>query len=84
MIEFLTKATVFLCSSAVIGAVTTPVLDKTLGEYSPEKDDYKKQAVVRAAVSVGNIVASAVIASTVTTALFEEPEAIIEVASEFI
>lgn len=84
MIEFLTKATVFLCSSAVIGAVTTPVLDKTLGEYSPEKDDFKKQAVVRAAVSVGNIVASAVIASTVTTALFEEPEAIIEVASEFI
>lgn len=84
MIEFLTKATVFLCSSAVIGAVTTPVLDKTLGEYSPEKDDFKKQAVVRAAVSVGNIVASAVIVSTVTTALFEEPEAIIEVASEFI
>ena len=84
MIEFVTKATVFLCSSAIIGAVTTPVLDKTLGEYSPEKDDFKKQAVVRAAISVGNIVASAVIASTVTTALFEEPEAIIEVASEFI
>lgn len=27
--------------SAIIGAVTTPVLDKTLGEYSPEKEDFK-------------------------------------------
>ena len=84
MIEFVTKATVFLCSSAAIGAITTPICDKVMGEYSPEKEDFKQQVVVRAAVSVGNIVASAVIASTVTTALFEEPEAIIEVASEFI
>ena len=84
MIEFVTKATVFLCSSAIIGAVTTPALDKTLGEYSPEKEDFKKQAVIRAAVSVGNIIASAVIAGAVTTAIYEEPEAIIEVASEFI
>lgn len=84
MIEMLTKVGVFLVSSAVISSVTTPACDKMMGEYNPEKDDFKKQAVVRAAVSVGNIVASAVIASTVTTALFEEPEAIIEVASEFI
>ena len=84
MIEFVTKATVFLCSSAIIGAVTTPVLDKTLGEYSPEKEDFKQQALIRGAVSVANIVASAVIAGAVTTAIYEEPEAIIEVASEFI
>lgn len=84
MLEMLTKVGVFLCSSAIIGAVTTPALDKALGEYSPEKEDFKQQAIIRAAVSVGNIVASAVIASAATTALFEEPEAIIEVASEFI
>ena len=84
MLEVITKVAVFLGSSAVIGMVTTPVLDKALGEYSPEKEDFKQQAAIRGIVSVGNIVASAVIASTVTTALFEEPEAIIEVASEFI
>lgn len=84
MVEFLAKAAIFLGSSAIISSVTTPVCDKVLGAYSPEKEDFKQQAVVRAVVSVGNIVTSAVIASTVTTALFEEPEAIIEVASEFI
>lgn len=84
MLEFMAKAAIFLGTSAVISTVTTPVCDKVMGEYSPEKEDFKKQAVVRAAVSVGNIVASAVIASAATTALFEEPEAIIEVASEFI
>ena len=84
MVEFLAKAAIFLGSSAIISSVTTPVCDKVLGTYSPEKEDFKQQAVVRAVVSVGNIVTSAVIASAATTAIFEEPEAIIEVASEFI
>lgn len=49
-----------------------------------QAEDVKKQAVVRAAVSIGNIITSAAIASVVTAAIYEEPEAIIEVASEFI
>ena len=84
MLEFMAKTAIFLGSSAIISSVTTPVCDKVLGEYTPEKEDFKQQTLIRGAVSVGNIVASAVIASTMTTMLFEEPEAIIEVASEFI
>jgi hypothetical protein len=82
--ELLCKFGVFLLSSAVISTATVPVIDKTIGKFDPSSEDVKKQAIVRAAVSVGNIVASAAIASVVTTALYEEPEAIIEVASEFI
>lgn len=82
--ELLCKFGVFLLSSAVISTATVPVIDKTIGKFDPSAEDVKKQAIVRAAVSVGNIVASAAIASVVTTALYEEPEAIIEVASEFI
>ena len=82
--ELLCKFGVFLLSSAVISTATVPVIDKTIGKFDPSAEDVKKQAIVRAAVSVGNIVASAAIASVVTTALYEEPEAIIGVASEFI
>lgn len=84
MLEMVTKVGVFLVSSAVISSITTPVCDKLMGEYSPEKEDFRGQALVRGGVAIGNVIASAVIASTITTALFEEPEAIIEVASEFI
>lgn len=82
--ELLCKFGVFLLSSAVISTVTVPVIDKTIGKFDPSAEDVKKQAIVRAAVSVGNIVASAAIAGVVTVAIYEEPEDIIEVASEFI
>ena len=82
--ELLCKFGVFLLSSAVISTATVPVIDKKIGKFDPSAEDVKKQAIVRAAVSVGNIVASAAIASVVTAAIYEEPEAIIEVASEFI
>lgn len=82
--ELLCKFGVFLLSSAVISTATVPVIDKTIGKFDPSAEDVKKQVIVRAAVSVGNIVASAAIASVVTAAIYEEPEAIIEVASEFI
>ena len=82
--ELLCKFGVFLVSSAVINTVTVPVIDNTIGKFDPSAEDVKKQAVVRAAVSIGNIITSAAIASVVTAAIYEEPEAIIEVASEFI
>ena len=82
--ELLCKIGVFLVSSAVISTATVPVIDNTMGKFDPEAEDAKVQAVVRAAVSVGNIVASAMIAGAVTEFIYDEPEAIIEVASEFI
>lgn len=82
--ELLCKIGVFLVSSAVISTATVPVLNSAMGNYDPSAEDAKKQAVVRAAVSVGNIIASAMIAGAVTEFIYDEPEAIIEVASEFI
>lgn len=81
--ELLCKFGVFLLSSVVISTATVPVIDKTMGKFDPSAEDAKVQAIVRAAVSVGNIVASAMIAGAVTDMIFEEPEAVIETVSEF-
>lgn len=80
--ELLCKIGMFIGGAIVLDKVTEPLIDKSIGK-ADVNSDLKKQFLVRGTVSLINATVAVAFATVATDMIFEEPEAIIEVASEF-